>query len=326
MSRHQFQRLERSGLLIIAGVAALVFLVGHSVAADDAVVIEIPNAYLTSRRTMEIAAQASGPVAELLVDEGSHVKAGEVLLQMETAEEKNTVTRARLSLQIAEKTAQSDAALKLATATHRHSAAELQRAEELLQKNPGTISPTELSDLRLEVDRSTQQLRRAEEERELSELTRQVRQAELELAELSIRRRQIAAPIAGVVTQVYRQQGEWVQAGEKVLRLVQLDQLVARASIGIQHQSRDLTGAEAWLTAVSGDSGPAGAERRYRGRVTFVNPEVNAINREFEIRAEFENSDYELSPGLRVHLRVMVRNSPKQGTLERDGRTTGGSR
>jgi macrolide-specific efflux system membrane fusion protein len=44
----------------------------------------------------------------------------------------------------------------------------------------------------------------------------------------------------------------------------------------------------------------------FRGTVTFVSPEVNPINRQVRVWAEFDNADGRLRPGLAARLTVKV--------------------
>ena len=49
--------------------------------------------------------------------------------------------------------------------------------------------------------------------------------AQLKQAEAMIERRKLKAPFRGVVNQVIREAGEWVNAGDPVVHLVQMDRL-----------------------------------------------------------------------------------------------------
>lgn len=54
---------------------------------------------------------------------------------------------------------------------------------------------------------------------------REVAGAELAVAERNVTQRQIASPVGGSVTEIHRDQGEWVNRGDKIMTVVRLDRL-----------------------------------------------------------------------------------------------------
>jgi macrolide-specific efflux system membrane fusion protein len=172
-----------------------------------------------------------------------------------------------------------------------------QRTNEGAQKYKGTISQTELDRLRLDAEKADLALRQAKHDLEIAKLTWQLKQNEAEFAARSVERRRITAPLTGVVVEVNRRRGEWVEPGHKVLRIVRLDRLQAEGFLDVR-QARGLVGRRVTLRA--GEDLP----QPYVGQIVFVSPEVDPINHQVRILAEIENPDLTLQPGIHATLVV----------------------
>ncbi len=90
-----------------------------------------------------------------------------------------------------------------------------------------------------------------------------------------------------------RHQGEWVEPGQTIARILRLDRLRAEGLVGGNEVSGDMQGRKATLT-VDIDGHPM----EFTGTVTFVSPEVDPVNGQVRIWAEVENPQFKLRPGL----------------------------
>ena len=68
-------------------------------------------------------------------------------------------------------------------------------------------------------------IEKAKKDLDVAGLQKQVSEAELEAAEANLERRRLIAPLDAVVVELTRHEGEWVQAGDPVMRLVRVDLL-----------------------------------------------------------------------------------------------------
>jgi multidrug efflux pump subunit AcrA (membrane-fusion protein) len=257
-------------------------------------------------------------------------------LGRKTVEEANqAVERAEAEQEIARRKSEHDAYVRYAKKAAETAAAELERANQLRQSVKGAISDSELDNLRLlavkastEVETTLHDLaiaelnlrarqserqnlvlaaqRReletqiAEEDRQLAELARLVKQSDLALAEHDLDRRTIRAPVSGVVVQIHRRRGEWLEPGEKVLRLLRLDRLRVEGFISSRELRHNLELAEASVAVVP----PGGASATYSGRVVFVSPEIDPVNDQVRIWVEVDNPKFELKPGMKGTLTI----------------------
>ncbi len=134
-----------------------------------------------------------------------------------------------------------------------------------------SVSKTELDQLRLAVEKTRFEITHAEEEQTLARLTLKLKEQELELAAHKLELRQIVAPFPGVVAQRYRRVGEWVQPGEKVLRLIRTDRLRVEAFVELKFlppQPENLS--VRWIMPF-----PEEKSQSYSAKITFVSAEAN---------------------------------------------------
>jgi RND family efflux transporter MFP subunit len=109
---------------------------------------------------------------------------------------------------------------------------------------------------------------------------------------------QILAPMDGFVIEKDIVQGQMVDAGMKLYRLADLGVVWAFAQVYEQELPYVQLGQEA---TVKLSSLP---DREFRGRVTYVYPNVDEKTRTARVRLEFENPGYFLKPGMFVSVQI----------------------
>ena len=155
----------------------------------------------------------------------------------------------------------------------------------------------------LNVERGEIQVTRALGEQEVAKLQVAGRQHEADLTSLIARRHQISAPINGTVAEVYRRPGEWVQVGEPVLRIVRLDRLRAEGFASADWLQQLKTASEAELAIhVSGRD-----DLHRTGQIVFVSPEIDSVNNEVRFWVEFDNTDRDVLPGMRLSMSLQAK-------------------
>ncbi|MEY3174083.1 MAG: hypothetical protein RLZZ436_1997 [Planctomycetota bacterium] len=169
------------------------------------------------------------------------------------------------------------------------------------------------------------QLQEAHSDREDARLQLANLQTTLEIAQARLDRRRITAPFDGVVVEHLKQAGEWCEAGEPVIRILQLNPLHLEGFTSADAAAVLKTGqkvrarlANAGSTAApvasatgSGSGSATGSQLPplvLEGRLIFVSPEVDALNHQVRIRAEVANPELRLRPGENVLLEVLLEN------------------
>jgi multidrug efflux pump subunit AcrA (membrane-fusion protein) len=130
----------------------------------------------------------------------------------------------------------------------------------------------------------------------------ELKQSELNAAKLHVEEHHFRSKLTGVVVDVYRQPGEWVEPGEPVLRILRLDRLRAEAFVKIDELGLSLENAEAVLEVTVGEE-----QQCFKGVITFVSPEIDPINRETSVWMEFDNQDLIAKPGMHGRLRISIK-------------------
>jgi RND family efflux transporter MFP subunit len=161
------------------------------------------------------------------------------------------------------------------------------------------VSQAEIDALKLKAEKATLDIEQAREDQEVAAITKSVKQTELEGAKVALEQRMIVAPWAGMVVQVHRRVGDYLQTGDKVARLVRLDKLRIETYVREADLVRARVDAPIKFT-LSVDKQPVDFE----GKIVFVSPEVDAVNGQVKIYAEVDNPDLKLRPGQRGKLTI----------------------
>jgi macrolide-specific efflux system membrane fusion protein len=251
---------------------------------------------------VEVPAQEEGLLAEVLVKEGDRVRRGDLLARLDDETAQVAVERASTEVAIAERKAGNDVSIRFARKATEVAQAELARAKESVQKYPKSISDTEIDKLTLTVDRSRLEIEQAEHLLGVERLTQQLKQQERAAAQLSLERRKMLAPIDGVVVEVNARPGEWMEPGEKVLRILRMDRLRAEGFIAANQISPGLLGSAARVTVDL----PSRKGFTVTGQVVFVSPEIDPVNGQVRVWVEIENPDLLLRPGLHAKMGIAI--------------------
>ncbi|MBX3444486.1 MAG: HlyD family efflux transporter periplasmic adaptor subunit [Planctomyces sp.] len=169
-----------------------------------------------------------------------------------------------------------------------------------LRKTKLAAREAALATQRLAVDEALAGIRQAEALQSLARSQSDLKQHDVDIARAAVERRTVASPIDGVVIERSRQTGEWVEPGDKVLRVIRLNRLRAEGFLPLAHVDVALSGGAAVVEARL----PDGSQVARPGRITFVSPEADPINQQVRIWVEFENAAPQLSPGMRARIRI----------------------
>ncbi|MBA3311771.1 MAG: HlyD family efflux transporter periplasmic adaptor subunit [Planctomycetota bacterium] len=259
------------------------------------------SVYLRLSEDIDVPAREPGVLSEIASDEGALVEAGALLARVEDREARLGRDRAALEVEVAKRQADKNIELGIARKSLVVAEAELARAERSRQAVRGAVPQAEVDRLQLELDRATAQILQTERDAATVMVTAKLKEAELALAELRLERHTMLSPLRGRVIEHYKHRGEWVEPGENVLRLVRLDVLRAEGFVDAAALATDPTGAEVSLRV----NLPGRSETTFRGRLTFVAPEVEPTTGQVLVRAEIENKDLTLRPGLNAEMTII---------------------
>jgi membrane fusion protein, multidrug efflux system len=240
---------------------------------------------LQAPETVTLVPRVSGYIKQVNLNEGTLVKAGDLLFKIDPAPFEADVARLRADLQSAVTAAQ------LASNNY-------QRGEQLAGQR---AMSAELLDNR----------RAAKQQAEANVASVN---AALQKAELDLSYTQITAPIDGRVSYAQITTGNFVTAGQSELtHLVSTDKMYAYfdvdertylkyaqlSSAGKRADTRDRQANPVYMTLANN------SDHNYAGSVDFVDNAINQQTGTIRVRASFANQDNNLIPGLYAHIKLI---------------------
>jgi len=224
--------------------------------------------------------QVSGTIDKVHFHDGAFVKAGAVLFTIDPRPYRAAVARA-------------EAQLAAANARVAYTASELERARRLLKSNAVA---------RKDFEEKRHAARVAAAEKQGAE-------AALASAQLDLEHTQVIAPVSGRVSRANVTEGNFVTAGAgspALTTLVSVDKLYASFEVDEQSylnfvQPTQLS-ADARTSVAMGLSNEQGFPRN--GRLSSVDNRLDTASGTIRLRAEFDNTDGRLLPGLYARIRL----------------------
>lgn len=243
---------------------------------------------LLAQSEASVAAQVSGEITAVAVDEGGGAELGQVVVEIDPE-------RRRLELD------DSRAGVAQAKAQLEEARRDAGRVESLAGR--GAASQARVDEARTRVELAKSGLLAA--------------QARLGLAERALADASVSAPFAGLVARRYANVGEFVNAGQKLFDLVALDPLEVEFFVPEVDASRVAVG--------QGVDVRVGTypDEVFRAVVSVVSPTIDPGTRTRRVKAEVPNPDGRLLPGTfaRADLGVAERRGvvlvPKEAVLLR---------
>ncbi len=276
-------------------LAVYLIVVASSASAADSIVAE--SVVLQLIDETDLAAGESGVLVDLSVSEGSNVKRGQVIARIDDTAARIAAQTAEAELALAVAESENDVAVRAAESAQRVAEAELARSEESIAKFAKSVSQSQIDVERLNVEKLKLEVEAGRHTLRLAKLAEQVARRKLEAANLEIRRRRIVAPIDGIAVAVEASVGEWVEPGQKVVRLVSTERLKAEGFVSASEAAAGLVGRQAIVVVSSTNDA-------VQGPVVFVSPEIDPINKQVRLWAEVDNPRGALRPGQPVEMRI----------------------
>jgi multidrug efflux pump subunit AcrA (membrane-fusion protein) len=278
---------------------------------------------IESDKDVDINSQASGRIEKLYIKEGDYLELGKPLLQLEQSEALAQVALAKANLLSAEarlKEAQTSyqmskelmqPQLDEAKANLQHAEATLKRIRNLYAQ--GIISKDKVE----EAERSysvakaqhetaianKSQIRAKEQEVISAQASREQMRASLTVAEIGLSHTLIKAPLSGLVTEVFVEQGEFITSGQPIAKLVDISNLYVSATIDEVDVRKVKVGQEVRVTL---DAFP---NETFQGKVFEISPVISAKKletRTSKVKVKINPGTEGLMPGLSADIEILV--------------------
>ena len=265
--------------VFMAGAAGLLMLVPvHAETLNE--LAREASCIVTESEVVDLSSADAGTLASVAVEVGQTVKAGEPVAQLESSLEQAT-------FRIAKARAEDDTAVRARQQELAAARDTFSRKEKLLARQVAAKATVE--EARTEVALAGVALEKAAFERHVAEL-------ELERTRAALSRRTILSPIDGVVTEVSRRAGEYVDAQNPVMTIAEVSTLIAE--IYLPKQAYPLV--KVGLLATIVPEAPIGGTRK--AVVETRSPVIDAASGLFRVTFRFDNSDGEVPAGIRCKL------------------------
>jgi multidrug efflux pump subunit AcrA (membrane-fusion protein) len=254
-------------------------------AATDKSVVRLPTCLVSLIDDVDLPAQEAGVLKELIAKPGLQAKAGDVLGKVDETETLVRQKAAKFKLDVAIEKATNTAQVELSKKVIEVYKAEYEESLAINERSAGAIPPTQLRKQRVYWEKGVADYIAAEMEFKIAGLERNVQEAELEAADNELKQRTLVAPFDGVVEEIFRQQNEWVQPGDPVLRFVRMNRLRVEGFVSGEIAAGQVDGATVEINVVL----PGGATEKLKGQISFVSTKVGANKEEYRVWAEVDN-------------------------------------
>lgn len=286
--------LASGPVLVVSPVAAM----APGANADSATAVLQATGYVTARRQATVSAQITGTLAEVLIEEGEHVEAGQVLARLIDTEQQATLAQARA--QVAHAKAQvSQVSAQLAQARR-----DLERQQDLVGRK--LVSRQAVENAQTDVTSLGAQL--AAQQRMVDLAEAQQRSAQVQLDYTTVR-----APFSGMVIAKAAQVGEIVSplsAGGGFTRtgvgtIVDMESLEIEVDVNEAYINRVTPGmqAEAILDAYK--------EWKIPAHVVAIIPTADRGKATVKVRVGLDQKDARILPDMGARVNFLEEKKPQ---------------
>lgn len=251
---------------------------------------------------IEVPALETGLLIEVNVNEGDTIGAGSAIAKIDDRIPRLQLKQAEVRIENANRAVQDATSIEAAEKQIQLTGQRYQTTKRLEQK--GARSSEERKTAFYEYEVAVLQ-KRAAQMRQLEA----VGEAALEDARANeaaerIRRHNISALFDGVVIDKFKHQGEWVQAGESIVKVARMDKLyVTRLISNLEFNPSDVKGKSVKVTAELA----RGEKLEFDGKITVIGfRDVTGKGNEYKVKAEITNQVKQGEWVLRKNSRVSM--------------------
>ena len=273
---------------------------------------------VSAKENIPIPAQQAGVIFQMqtedgqVVEEGYTVKAGQVIGKLDDEDASARRKAADLEHKVAQaEYAKASANVVAAKATVDVARAEVDESNEVNQRVPDAIPKTQVRRQVLTVTRSVAEAGVAESDVKVASFTADLKQAQVDVADINLKKHQIISPIDGVLVQLFRKPGEWVSPGDPIARIVRMDKLRVEGFVDASKYLPEEIGGQPVTIIIRR---PNREPEEFQATITFASPIVEASG-EYRIWADVDNRLVKdrfwiLRPGMEAEMRISLTSNP----------------
>jgi HlyD family secretion protein len=247
-----------------------------------------PDAYGNFETTeVVVSAETSGQLLWFTADEGQHIASGELVGIIDTTQlalqpRQLAAQKSGGTSRVAEVGQQLDALRVQQEIAHRN----YERVQRLFNEQAATSQQLDQAERDYKV--LTEQIQGAEAQRR--SVGEDVKSTDARLAQIGqqLSKTHITSPVAGTVLARYTDRGEFVQPGQPLYKIANLDSMILRAYVTETQLSRVKLGAPATISIDTGNK----TRRSLSGMVSWVSPEAEFTPTPIQTRDERKDLVY----------------------------------
>jgi RND family efflux transporter MFP subunit len=239
-----------------------------------------------AHKDVDLSMQVRGRITKIFYREGSRVKIGTIILNLDNRLEQLAVDQRRLFL---------NNRVELRGAKEREQILKkrLETTRQLFMESRSVsgefLEQKELEYLAAVIERKRLQVVEAQEK------------IEYEVAKTNLERRMLRAPFEGVITKIFFDEGESIDANQPLVHLVDADTIYFVANLEERIGRQFQLGQKVYLAIQVGDS-----KQIRDGVIVYVSPVVDPASGLMEVKARFDNQDGVFRPGVggEIHFKI----------------------
>jgi multidrug efflux pump subunit AcrA (membrane-fusion protein) len=275
--------------------------------AHAAETIKVENCTISLDEELMVPAQEAGVLRQLPVHDGQHVKVGELLAQIDDLIPQRQKDVAENKLKAANEEANSTVGIDYATSAYKVAKVDYDQDLAANKQMLGSVTQFKERQDYLKMEEMRLSIRKAEKDHNVALAQSGVAEAELKAADANIEHRRITSVLDAEVMECKRHVGEWVAAGDPLMRLVRLNRLRVQGDV----LARDFRPSEIANRPVTVTVELARGEKiTLPGKVVWVSPIVEQGGT-FSVRAIVENRQengfWVVCPGLDASMNIQLK-------------------
>lgn len=290
---------------------------GASVSTETAKHVDLDTCFVHLIDDVDIPAEESGKITKIIVQAGDSVEKGALIAQMDDQKSQRLLEEATLKHNSATRIANDDTEIQSAYKKWVLASREHEDIASLAKK--GSKSKQEYQRSRYTVQISELDLQAAKNKKSLAALDSDAEMVRVKAAQDSINRNALKSPINGAVFEIFKDAGEWVTAGEKVMRIARMDRLRVQGYVeGNEFDPHEVANRPVTVKLMMA----RGREVEFSGEIVFVGLEKRGGNR-FVVWAEIDNINepesgrWILQSGSEVNMRIHLDRGTVKSTVTR---------
>jgi len=191
--------------------------------------INIKTAVVQSFRDIQVPARVKGFIAKMNFAEGDFVSEGTVIAQLDLSSIDSELEASEIRFENAQLQADDNTPIDYAEASYAQARQEFQTERELMDRNATTRQ--ELERKRLTARQAELQVVRSKEQKKIDGGAVRIEEQAVKAVQMLKNRHEITAQFSGQIMSIDRKEGESVQEGQTVLRLVDLEQVKVQGKV-----------------------------------------------------------------------------------------------